>query len=379
MKATTVARQWSVVFFILVVLSALTGCGDFFISPHAAGGGGGTTTGNYVYVANGTTDTLAGYSIGTGTLTAISGSPLSVGYAPLAVAVTPSNTLLYVAGAGAIYVYKINSNGSLTGSSGGAAVAVVNVASLAVSPDGQWLFGLDVTTTVLDEFKIDPSTGALAGVGTIPYVVSDAHVAPKEVRVAPTGNFVFAALGTGGDVVFTLNTTTGAVATSQHLALNSSQTSDNGIAIDSTTSNLFIARSGLNGGVAVYSIGAAGALTQISGSPFSAGSGPASVVLDKSGKYVYVANRTDATISGYSIGATGALSALRGSPYTSGTLVTSLGTDKTGAYILAGAFGGSPDLSMYTIGTTNLGQLALATSTATGMDPAGVNEIALTH
>jgi len=362
---------------LLVVLLALTGCDGFFVPEH--GGGGGGTTGNYVYIANANTNTVAGFSIGSGKLTAVSGSPVAVGYSPVALAVTPSDSFLYVAGPGAIYVYTINSDGSLTAPSAGAGVASLNAASIAISPDGQWLFGLDLTTNQLIEFKINSSTGALAAQAAIPYSIQNAVVAPKMVRVAPTGNYVFAALGTGGDVVFTLNTSTGAVAVSQILTLNSTQTSDNALAIDSTTAHLYIARSGTNGGLAVYTIGASGVLNPVSGSPFATGAQPFAVQIDNSGKYVYAANRADGTISGYSIGTNASLSALDGSPYTTGTGVTSLGADKTNTYILAGAFAGAPDLSMYSIDTVNPGKLNLASSAATGNDPTGVTEIALTH
>lgn len=362
---------------VIVMASwCLSGCDNFFVPPKS--GGGSTTTGNYVYVANSTISTIAGYSIGSGKLTAVSGSPYSVGYSPAALVVNPSNSLLYVAGPGAIYAYTVNSDGSLTASSQGAGVAAVNVASLDISPDGKWLFGLDLTTTVLDEFQINSSTGALSLVAATPYSVTKT-VLPKMVRVAPTGNFVFAALGTGGDYVFSLNTTTGNVATAANITLGSAQTSDNALAIDSSGSHLYIARSGLNGGLAVYNIQASGLPTEISGSPFTTGSGPSAVKIDRSGKYVYVANRGDGTISGFVIGSTGALTTLSGSPYASGTQVISLAAEKTSTYILAGAQGGSPDLSMYSIDTANPGKLILATSTTTGTDPTGVAEIAVTH
>jgi len=361
----------------LTMLLAVTGCGDFFIDePHGNSGG---TTGNYVYVANSTTNTIAAYSISSGKLTAVSGSPLTVGYSPNALAVTPGNTFLYVAGPGAIYAYKINSDGSLSASSSGAAVAIVNVASIDISPDGQWLFGLDNTTTVLDQFKINSSTGALSSVAATPYSVSNAIVVPKMVRVAPTGNYVFAALGTGGDFVFTLNTSTGAVATTQQITLGSAQTSDNAVAIDSTTAHLYIARSGLNAGLATYNVGAAGALTEVAGSPFPTGAQSSAVQIDRTGKYIYVANRADGTITGYALGSNSSLIALSGSPYASGTQVISLAAEKTSTYILAGSLGGSPDLSMYAIDTVSPGKLTLVTSTATGTDPTGVAEIAVTH
>jgi 6-phosphogluconolactonase (cycloisomerase 2 family) len=359
------------------VLPALTGCDGFFVPVN--GGGNGGTTGNRVYVANSLTNTIAGFTVGTNTLAAAPNSPASVGYSPSALVATPNNAFLYAAGPGAIYVYTINTDGSLTSSSQGAAVAIVNVAAIDISPDGNWLFGLDTTTQVIDEFKINYSNGTLTSVTPTAYSVTDATVVPRAIKVSPNGELVIASLGTGGDYVFTFNTSTGALATSQKLSLGSTTTSDNALAIDSGTAYLYIGRSGTNGGLAVYKIGAAGALTAITGSPFTTGSQPFSVVLDTTGKYVYVANRSDGTISAFSIGTNSALTELTGSPYASGLLISSLGVDKTGKYLLAAAAGGSADLTMYSFDTVVPGKLNSVATTTTGTDPTGAVALAMTH
>jgi len=360
----------------LAALLTLVGCGDFFVKENSGGGGGGST-GKYVYVANATTSTVAGFSIGTSKLTAVNGSPLSLGYVPLALAVSRSNSFLFVAGAGAVYRYTINSDGSLSTPSTGAGVAALTEAALDTSPDGQWLFGLNSVSNVLDEFKIDTSTGNLTVAASTPYTPANGTVLQRAVKVAPTGNLIFAALGTAGDVVFTLNTSTGAVAQSQTLAPASSTSSDNDLAVNSAVSYLYIARSGTGGGVAVYKVGANGQLDSISGSPFAAGNQPWAIALDSTGKYVYAANRSENNITGYAIGTNSALTALSGSPYTSGTLVNSLAA--SGTYLFAGANGGNPDLSMYTFDSTTAGKLNLATSTATDTNPAGVVSIAVSY
>jgi 6-phosphogluconolactonase (cycloisomerase 2 family) len=358
----------------LAALMLLTGCGDFFVPPNGGGGGGGTGS-NYVYATNSSTSSLAGFAVGTGTLTAISGFPLSLSYSPLAAVVAPGNSYLYVAATGAIHVYKINSDGTLTEGTG----VNFNVIALDVSPDGKWLFGLDNTTSVLDEFSISGSTGALTFVNKFPYTPVSGPVEPKAVKVSPAGNLIFIAIGRGGDISFTLNTSTGTVINGVQQAPVTATTSDNALAIDSTGSYLFIARSGTNGGVGVYTTDSNGKLTPISGSPFAAGMQPSSAVIDSTGKYLYVANGSDDNISGYAIGTGGVLTALTGSPYASGSSVISLGIDKTGKYLLAGANGGNPDLSMYSFDATTPGKLDLVKSVATGTDPTGVTSIALTH
>jgi 6-phosphogluconolactonase (cycloisomerase 2 family) len=375
--------SWALIF---AAAMASMGCGDFFVPPNSSGGGGGgggTGTGR-VYVANATTGpntttgSIAGFTIGTGTLTAVPNSPMAVSYQALAAVVSPNNAFLYVASASSINVYSINSDGSLTAQSNG---VIVNVVSLDISPDGKWLFGLDLLSGVLDKFQVDSSSGGLSAMSpdTTCQISNGATPLPQEVKVSPLGNFVFTALGSAGDCIYSLDTTTGATSFASFLASSSSSTSDNALAIDSKGAYLYIARSGSNGGIAVYTIGAGGVVTSIAGSPFAAGNRPFSVVLDKTGKYLYVANRTDNTISGYSIGTGSALTALSGSPFTSGQQVNTLGVDPGGTYLLAGANAGNPDLSMYSFDATTPGKLNLAKSTTTDTDPTNVAAIAVTH
>jgi 6-phosphogluconolactonase len=375
-------RWWAVA--LVMVLPVFVGCPGFFPPINNGGSGGGGST-NRVYVANQAANSIGAFAIGTGTLAAVNNSPVATTYKPLSMVVTPNNTLLYVGASTGIFVYFINSDGSLTTPSTGSQPAGVFATSLAVSPDGQWLIALDGTTQQLDIFQINASTGALSSV-TAPatYTTSSGTWQPTSVRVAPNGLLIFAALGTAGDVVFTFNTTTGVAASSQVLSPGSTTTGDYGLAINSTSTYLYIARSGTNGGVAVYSIAGGGVLTQVTGSPFVAGSGTYSVTLDNTGAYVYAANRTDGTISGYTIvpsttllGLT--LTQLGGSPYTSGSGVQSIGVDSTGKYLLAVAVSGGPDLTMYSFDIPVPGKLDPATSVATGVDPAGAVALALTH
>jgi 6-phosphogluconolactonase (cycloisomerase 2 family) len=370
-----------------VGLAVLTGCSGFFVPVVPVPPG---STVNFVYVANTTgiapsgansaTGTVSGFVVGTGSLTAVPGSPLSLGYTPIAMAVTRDNKFLYVATQGNINMYRFNADGSLTGASGGTGVAIANVVSLDVSPDGQWLVALDGTTlqAQVDVFQINTSTGGLGDASNGTFPIPNAVIVPKMVKVSPNGAYIFASFGAGGDVVFTFDTSAGIAIGVQRLSV-SNTTSDNGLAVDNASANLYIARSGTGGGVRVFTIGAGGTLNEIAASPFDSGGQAYSVVLNNTGSYAYAANRTNGTIYGYSIGTGAVLTALGGSPYTSGQLVTSLGADSTGSYLLAAAFGGSPDLSMYSFDTTTPGKLVPATTTATGTNPAGAIAVALTH
>jgi 6-phosphogluconolactonase len=367
---------------VMVLAGMLTGCSGFFVPENGTGGGsgGGTGTGtNFVYVGNAQTNTISGFQIGTGVLTNVPNMPYDLGFSPAAMVMHPTNKFLYVAGVSSIFMYSVGTDGSLSAAAVGAGVAVATVNSIDISPDGNWLFALDLTQQIVNEYQINQTTGALTAMQPTPYTIAAGVWSPKAVRVAPSGGYVFLALGTGGDVVMTLNINTGALQQTQQLGLSSTQTSDNALAIDSNTAYLYVARTGVNGGLAVYTIGANGVLNAVTGSPFAAGAQPFSVVLDSSGKYVYVANGSDATISGYLIGTGGVLTALSGSPYPSGAQVEALGRDNSGKYLLAAAFGGSPDLTMYSFDVASPGKLDTVTSAITGTDPANAIAIALTH
>jgi 6-phosphogluconolactonase len=384
MKRMGSAQRWTVI-VVIMVLPAFTGCGNFFPPLSTSGGSGGSTTSNRVYIANQAANSIGAFAIGTGTLAAVNNSPLATAYKPLSMVVTPNNSLLYVGSAtGGIFVYFINSDVSLTTPSTGSQPAGVLAPAMTVSPDGQWLIALDGSTQQLDIFQINASTGALTSLNLpATYTPNPGTWQPSDVRVSPDGTLIFAALGIAGDAVFTFNTTTGVATGPLILSTGNAATGDYGLAV-SKTGYLYIARSGTNGGVAVYSIGFGGSLTPVTGTPFAAGSGTFSVALDNTGTYVYAANHTDGTVSGYTIVPSTtvlglSLTQLSGSPYKSGTTVQSIGVDSTNKYLLAAAVGGAPDLTMYSFDVAVPGKLDPATSVSTGVSPAGAVALALTH
>lgn len=90
----------------------------------------------------------------------------------------------------------------------------------------------------------------------------------------------------------------------------------------------------------------AGVLTQLAGSPITAGLAVESLVIHPSGKYLYTANSGSSNISQYTISSTGALT--EGAQINAGTAPTLLVMDKAGSYLYA-ANSGSFDISVYSI------------------------------
>ena len=381
---------------VLAVSAMLTGCAGFF-TPQGTGTNTGTASTDIVYVANANADSLAAYSIANGTLTAVTGSPFALGFAPTAVVVAESNAYLYVSSANAVYLYDISSTGALTiGNSSAAVAANITPAAMDVSPDGNWLAILNSDGVHLYLYQITTSGTSLGHLTALSTTILTATTpVAQAVKFAPNGEALFVALGTGGDVGFSFTTSTGALGAAQALAEPTGD-SDNALAIDSNSARIYIARSGSTApGLYVFSIGTNASLTAVTGTPNVAtgDSAPHSVVLDKTSTYVYAGDRSSSTVTGYSISAsngTVTLTSISGSPFATGEAPVGLAADNSDAYILAisdglsggvpsTAVAGSPDLEMYGFDANSAGRLYAVSSTTTGSDPTGPIAIATTH
>lgn len=126
--------------------------------------------------------------------------------------------------------------------------------------------------------------------------------------------------------------------------------------------------------VSAYAIDAAtGALTAVTGSPFSAGSQPVSVSVTPNGAFAYVVNLSSANVSAYSINAsTGALTPVAGSPFPAALAPGYAAVTPNGAYLYV-SNSGSDSISAYRIdaGTGALAPVA-GSPFAAAFDPFGV-------
>lgn len=350
----------------------LGGCGQFFPKVTTTTTTTGST-GNYLYVANTTVPSIAAFSVSTTALSVVSGSPYSLGVTPGAVAVTPSGSFVYAASlAGAIYAYSIGTGGALTvANNGSAVVSEISPVAIRIDPTGNWLIAVDLTPAAY-LFSIDSSTGLLTSEGNIPLDVGT----PDRIVFTPNDSFVYVSLGTGGVDILSFNSTTGVLSgPSGNLKPKQAVNADQGLAVDPGNKYLFVTETGLNG-LREFSIGTTGALTELTGSPYTTPLGPAGVLVDSTGSYVYVANRTAGTISAFLLSATGALTQISGSPFTTGTNPVDLVEDATKTHVAVVCSGGTPDLQVFTISTTTPGALSSFATATTGTDPTGAAAIA---
>ncbi len=200
-------------------------------------------------------------------------------------------------------------------------------------------------------------------------------------------NFLYAA-DSGNNAVdaYTVNTSTGALTTVSGSPYTvASGQGAGGMSVDPAGKFLFVPQHNTNQ-VAAFSINSAGQLTTVPGSLFPAGSFPVQSVVDPSGKYLYVSNNMDALggISAYTIGSNGTLTLIPGAPFS--TLVNGgpagMAVHPNGNFLyiaMAGATGTGTQLVGQIINTTTGGLSPIPGSpftvgnepTQVAIDPAG--------
>ncbi len=387
---------------IVVTSPAVSSSGTVYVTVTTSGGTSATSSASqftygsaaasYIYVANETANTLTALSLSSGTLTAISGSPYTPpgSAAPSAIATTPSGKLLYIASSsGDVYVYTVGTNGALTVGNSGNSVAYVGLTPtyMTIDTTGTWLFIISNSAPEMFEYQINSTTGALTAPAGNPTSKVTLSSNPAQIYVTPNNQYVYvgedpgpSGSSSGGTDVFTLDATNGALSNPLHpvTAKNLSSGGDNAISSDANSKFLFVGEtdSGSNGssGVRVFTIGTGGSVTEVSGSPFTAGLylDPIAIAMDPTNAYVYVASHASSDITGYSLGSTGALTLLSTSPFTAGSALAAMSLDATKQYMVVIASNGNPDLQVFSFDTTSPGKLDPIVNAATGTTPISV-------
>ena len=383
----------------LLLLLGLSGCGGFFVKQTSSGGGT-TNSGDYIYVGNGNNTFIAGFNINSsGALSVLSNSPYNNGVAAQSLAVTPANTFLYAGTTNGIYAYAVNSNGSISIQNSGTAVAQDIVAtSMQLDSTGSYLLAAGIATTIgaqaIAIYQVNSSTGALTALTGSPLALYTGNsttatvVAPTGMLITPSNANVYVSLGTLGVQVLTLGSggalSTGSAVTILNPSSTTTAGSDVGLASDPNSAFLFVAE--INTGLRVFSIGTAGALNEVAGSPYAVGTGPSGVLLDTTGSYVYVANKGSNNISAFTLtAASGKLTAIAGSPFASGgVLPIALVNDNQKKYVGVINSGGNgsnnnSDLQLFSFDATTDGKINPIASATTGTDPTNPGAIAASH
>ena len=287
---------------------------------------------HFVYTANaaGNPSTVSALSSdsSTGVLTPISGSPYNTGMGSTALAKDPKRSHIYVANtqSGDISAFSMNTTtGALTPLLGPTTVET-GVDAIAIDPLAQFMYVVSGNSANLWIFSM-ASSGALTPLSGTPILLSSSGILSSSVVIDPSGRYLYVTASSSSSVLgsifgFSRNTTSGTLTSLAGFPLSVAGQSNHG-AFDPSGNFLLVTGNnvfGTAGGLSVFSLNAStGSLTLASGSPFQVRDDPAGVAADASGKYVYVPNTADATISAFTLdSATGALTPVSGSPFPSG-------------------------------------------------------------
>jgi 6-phosphogluconolactonase len=302
-------------------------------------------TGTYVYVAEGSANSVAAYTISpaTAALTQIPSSPFATaagaGAGPLTI--DPTGRFLYVSvslgSTGGLYAYTRDAaTGALTLVGGSPfplpseAPGQGGLGGFAAASPAFLYYALIAGPAVYQTgaFAINTTTGELTTVG--PFTTPCCGSPPINAVVDPTGqNIIFAY---GSVQWFSINALTGAltlVASATIPTTIAEGRSATAIALSPSGAYVYAATAafGANGGpyeVYGYSVDyAAGTLTPLAGNPFATGvTGPGGgqfIAFDLTGQFLYVGSGSD--ISGFAVdAASGALTPVPGSPYATSAL-----------------------------------------------------------
>jgi hypothetical protein len=289
------------------------------IPPNDGGVGMVVAQSQYLYAGFGLAGELYGWTIdSTGNLTAVSGSPYAEsflvgvggGYGINSIITNPAGTLLFLADTlgDSVYVFQIGTGGSLTAVSGSPFPVSISPVNLATDGLGKYLYMTNPNSshagTEIAAYSIG-SAGALTAVSGSPFITSGStSYSMWQVQGEPTGNYL---IGTTGKNYYVNG------ADDDHLYV---------YAITQTGTS-------------------AGAITPVSGSPFATEFSPYNIAVQSNsgGNLVFSFSINDTLtgfngIEGYSINSgSGALTAVSGSPFSGGTLGSWGQFDQSGAYL----------------------------------------------
>jgi 6-phosphogluconolactonase len=376
-------------------------------SPGAARFTPDTFRAEYLFVASSTTGRVSSLAINlaNGALTGVPGSGILAGAMPPGftaagmLAADPSGRFLYVvnrygcvlptgANPGCVSAFAIDPASGMISPIAGSPFALTlppsevagEPGSAAIDPSGKFLYvASDTQHAVVSAFAIDPASGALTQIEGSPLT---SGVYSKDVAVDPLG-FVYvvnayaglADSGGGTVAAFAIDPATGRLKTVSGSPFRTGQQNSSELVIDPSGKFVYVANTG-SANIAGFSVNHdSGVLTAIAGSPFEAVTQPRAMAIDRSGKFLYVASETEGTspLIAFSIDSeTGALKPLAHSQYSVGVVPKASTLDPSGKFLYVGA---GDSISAFSINPETGELTALIgtrTNQATGLAAVGI-------
>lgn len=318
-----------------------------------------------LYAANFDAGELSGFDIDvqTGTLAPLPDSPFFSLFQPVALAVAPDHSRLYVGGGSALWAYAIDrDSGALTKLSEGTLGRYVAVQRLLAEPSGKFLFSANSGEGAGGSLVTLSADAALTQLGSVP-----TPFPPSDLAVDASGHFLYVAsvYGQDGDIEgFAVNASAGTLTPvpgspfDRYQAVAIATVGDkvyicdqfaflHWYRIDAQTGTLTeVARAvytGTNpftavpdhsghhlfvgnwsaGSISEYALQpTTGLPSDVPGSPFPVGDNPLLYAIDASDGFLYMTNQFTRSIRGFATASRGELVEVGGSPFDTGSYVT---------------------------------------------------------
>jgi 6-phosphogluconolactonase len=307
----TVKLLWSLLF------------ATFLLSCGGSDNGGPRTTppppsgaAQFAYVSNSDSSSITAYQINssTGALGVVAGSPFGGVDLPTGLAMAPDSKFLAIGNVnrGGISVLRLDrTSGSLTAvagspfsTSGGGFPW-----QLAFHKSGKFLYaGMQISVTSnISAFSIDTSTGTLTPVPGSPFPGQPAlgGGGVNSIALHPNGNFLYASGSFSGITGYSVDGTSGALTQLPGSPfIPAGMFFNSNLTVHPSGSFLYIADMDANA-VRVFPVSPDGSVgSETAGSPFPAGTGPRTIVLDPAGKFAFVPNDGSSDVTAFSINST---------------------------------------------------------------------------
>lgn len=335
---------------LFAIAALLLGCGNFFTSTNTPG-----TNGQFVFLAD--ANDVRTFTIGSGGALTQKGTTSFTGTAS-AIGADGNGKVVYVATTGGIAAFQIDrTNATVATIVGSPFSSGFSFSWVAVDPGARFVYGASGSSIL--QYTVS-STGALALIGSA--IVLPAPI--QKMTIDPSGRFLYVADGSSGVAALAIN----ADGTLQAPTLFTSThcTSAFDVSIDPTFHFAYVVDGGTH--ICGFSLtSSTGAMTENPASPQTTGAGAVAVRAEPTGHFVFVINKTAATVTSYVIQSDGSL-AQAGTPLNAGTLPVELDTDPHSQFLYVVDNAGS--LKNYTIASS--GVVTAAGSTTTGIAPVGV-------
>ena len=389
--------------------------GSESVTPSATGsdtytldctGAGGSTTESAILTVNPPSAAAYIYTLdGDGTLAELSeaqsgGDLYLLPSSPLNPSITNSNSMVLDQALNLIFVSSDQGTGSISEltvspSTGALALTTNSVTTtdvptnLAIGPSGTVLYASSYGSATIAAYTITASSGALTPVAGSPFPVTCSGAfcgndnnpgamvydsADQTLYLADVTDWVVGAYAVGGNGALTF------------IGNTSATINVNGLAITPNGKFLYATNGGA-GSVSAYAVtpsamlnGNPEPLTPVADSPFSAGSNPATPVIEPTGKYLYVYNSGEQSVEAYSIDqSTGELTEINtysiDNPDVTGLSGQGgLAIDPSGQYLYVANPVGLGNISVFSISATDGTLTQLSTSpypmgTGVGLGP----------